>query len=274
MPETISSALESLTEGALLYLGDVCAAVAIFILGFLGAKLVKGILRRMMTSRGVDPAIVVFMSNIAYYVLLVMVLIATISKLGIQTTSFVAIIGAAGLAVGLALQGSLSNFAAGFLIIIFRPFKTGDYVNAGGAEGFITAIDIFYTVLKTVDNKVVIIPNSKITSDNIVNFSKQETRRVDHVVGVSYGDDIEKVRSILKRIADEDPRILKDPPVDIFVREFADSSVNFTFRGWVKTADYWDVFFNNNEKIKKYFDAEGVSIPFPQRDVHLYEHKS
>jgi len=185
----------------------------------------------------------------------------------------VAVLGAAGLAVGLALQGSLSNFAAGVLMIIFKPFKVGDFVEAGGTAGVVVDINIFTTIMKTGDNKKIIIPNGKINSDNITNFSANDTRRVDLVAGVSYGDDLDKVKTVLKEILAADERVLKDPEPTIGVLELADSSVNFAVRPWVKTADYWPTLFAVQEEIKKRFDKEGISIPFPQQDVHMFQEK-
>lgn len=201
-------------------------------------------------------------------------IIAALSKVGIQTTSFVAIIGAAGLAIGLALQGSLSNFAAGVLIIIFKPYRVGDYVVAGGAEGVVDDIGIFTTTLITLDNRTQIVPNAVATSGVIENYTKRGTRRLDLVAGVSYGDDIKKVKEILQDILDNEPRILKDPTPTIGLMEMADSSINFAFRPWVKVEDYWDLFFDLQERIKIRFDEAGVTIPFPQRDVHLVQENS
>ena len=250
----------------------VLAAIAIFIIGRWVAKGVRKLVERMMTKGKVDPTLISFTSNMAYIGLLAFIVIAALGQLGIQTTSFIAILGAAGLAVGLALQGSLSNFAAGFLLIIFRPFKVGDLVEAAGVFGVVEAIQIFTTQLKTPDNKTVIIPNAKLTDDNIVNWTVKGTRRVDMVFGIGYDDDIDKARSLMAEIIAEDSRILEAPAPQISVSELADSSVNFVVRPWVKVEDYWGVHFDLTEKIKKAFDANGVSIPFPQRDVHLYQH--
>jgi small conductance mechanosensitive channel len=184
--------------------------------------------------------------------------------------SLIALLGAAGLAVGLALQGSLSNFAAGVLIVLFRPYKVGDWIEGGGVSGAVEEVQILTTVLKTGDNKRVIIPNSQIMGTTITNYSANETRRVDLVVGVSYGDDLDKVRTELEGLVAADERVLKDPAVTIAVSELADSSVNFVLRPWVKTADYWGVYFDLTEAIKKRFDEVGISIPFPQRDVHIH----
>lgn len=201
------------------------------------------------------------------------VIIAALGQLGIQTTSFVAIVGAAGLAIGLALQGSLSNFAAGVLILIFKPYKIGDYVCAGGGEGIVKEVGIFTTTVLTLDNRTQIIPNSAAMGGMIENYSKEGTRRLDLVAGVSYGDDIKKVKDILQGILDDEPRILAEPKPTIGLMEMGDSSVNFAFRPWVKVEDYWDLFFDLQERIKIRFDEENVSIPFPQRDVHLFENK-
>ena len=205
--------------------------------------------------------------------LLAFFIIAALGQLGIETASFVVVLGAAGLAVGLALQGSLSNFASGFLMIIFKPFKVDDYVEAAGVAGTVEEIQVFTTTLKTPDNKTVIIPNSNITGDNIVNWTIKGTRRVDMVFGIGYDDDIDKAKQIISDILAKDDRILDDPPTQIALSELADSSVNFVARPWVKIEDYFGVYCDALENIKKAFDAEGISIPYPQRDVHVYEHK-
>jgi small conductance mechanosensitive channel len=252
----------------------VLAALAIFIVGRWVAKGVRKVVDRLMTRSNVDPTLVSFTGNLAYIGLLAFIVIAALGQLGIQTTSFIAILGAAGLAIGLALQGSLSNFAAGFLLIIFRPFKVGDLIEGAGVFGVVEVIQIFTTQLKTADNKTVIVPNAKLTDDNIVNWTAKGTRRVDMVFGIGYGDDIDKARSLMADIVAADDRILKNPEPQIAVSELADSSVNFVVRPWVKVNDYWGVYFDLTEKIKKAFDTNGVSIPFPQRDVHVYQHGS
>jgi small conductance mechanosensitive channel len=204
-------------------------------------------------------------------VLLAFVIIAAISQIGVQTTSLIAVVGAAGLAVGLALQGSLSNFASGVLIVLFRPYKVGDFVEAAGISGAVEAVQILTTVLKTGDNKRVIVPNSQIMDSVITNYSANKRRRIDMVIGVSYDDDLNKVRKTLKELVAADERILTDPTCTIAVAELADSSVNFVLRPWVITADYWDVKFDLTEAIKIRFDDVGISFPFPQQDVHLYQ---
>jgi small conductance mechanosensitive channel len=249
----------------------IIAAIAIFVIGRWVAKGLRSTLKRVMTKNKVDQTLVSFVCSIIYTVLIVFVVIAALNQLGIQTTSLVAIMGAAGLAVGLALQGSLSNFAAGVLMIVFRPFKAGDYIEGGGVSGTVEEVQIFTTYLTTPDNKEIIVPNSKIMGDNIINYSAKETRRIELVVGVGYGDNLDQARAIIKRILEADTRILKNPEPMIVISELGDSSVNFSIRPWVKTADYWRTYFDLLETIKKSFDREGISIPFPQRDVHMYQ---
>lgn len=257
----------------MLYGVKVIAAIAIFIIGRWVAKGFQSLTKKLMDKKNVDPTITGFVGNLTYMALLVFVIIAALSQLGIQTTSFIAILGAAGLAIGLALQGSLSNFAAGFLMLIFKPFKVGDYIEAAGVAGTVETIQIFTTTLQTPDNKTIIIPNSGVTNGNIVNYSVKGTRRVDMVFGISYEDDIEKAKQIMVDVLGKDDRILKDPPIQIAVSELADSSVNFVVRPWANIENYWGIYFDTMENIKKAFDEAGVSIPYPQRDVHMYEHK-
>ncbi|MGB5427069.1 MAG: mechanosensitive ion channel domain-containing protein [Gammaproteobacteria bacterium] len=245
------------------------AALAIFIIGRWVAKGIRRGVRRMMEKGGVDPIIIGFVGSITYIALLAFVVIAALGQLGIQTTSFIAILGAAGLAVGLALQGSLANFAAGFLMIIFRPFKVGDFVEAAGVAGVVKDMQIFTTTMKTGDNKTIIIPNAKISGDNIINYSAEENRRVDMTVGVAYDADLSKVRDVLNDIISKEERILSDPAPQVAVAELADSSVNFIVRVWTKTEDYWAVKFDATETIKNRFDEAGIGIPFPQRDIHI-----
>jgi small conductance mechanosensitive channel len=252
----------------------VVAALVILVVGRWVVKFIRNLIKKVMNRQQVDPTITEFVGNLSYYALLTFIVLAALSQLGVQTTSFIAVIGAAGLAVGLALQGSLSNFAAGFLLIIFRPFKVGDFIEAAGTAGTVEAIQIFTTQLLTPDNKTVIIPNAGLTAGNIVNWSSKGTRRVDMTFGIGYGDDIDKARRIITEVIEADPRVLKDPAPTVAVSELADSSVNLVARPWGKVSDYWDIYFDTTEAVKKGFDAEGVSIPFPQRDVHVYEHKT
>ncbi|MDH3338022.1 MAG: mechanosensitive ion channel [Gammaproteobacteria bacterium] len=250
---------------------NLVTALVIFVVGrsIIGI-LVRG-LKALMQKQEVDKTLETFVTNLVRMVLLVFVIIAAIGALGVQTTSLIAVLGAAGLAVGLALQGSLSNFAAGVLIVLFRPYRVGDYVEAAGIGGTVEGVQILTTTFKTPDNKTIIVPNSQVMNSVIINYSANETRRVDMVVGVSYGDDLDKVRSTIQDLIAADDRILGEPACTIAVSELGDSSVNFVVRPWVNTSDYWAVKFDLTEAIKKRFDKQGISIPFPQRDVHLYK---
>jgi small conductance mechanosensitive channel len=270
----MSAILNKVWELVTIYGIKVLAAIVIFFVGRWVAKAISNLIRRMMRKGDLDQTIRRFVANMAYIVLMIFVVLAALSQLGIQTTSFIAILGAAGLAIGLALQGSLSNFAAGFLMIIFRPIRVGDFIEGAGTAGTVEEIAIFTTTLVTPDNKTVIIPNSSLTGDNILNWTLKGTRRVDMVMGIGYDDDIDKARQIMKDVMAEDDRIMKDPAPQIAVVELADSSVNFVVRPWAKASDYWGVYMTTTEKIKKAFDANGISIPYPQRDVHVFEHKA
>lgn len=246
-------------------------ALAILLGGIWIAKRVKNIAISVMEKRGLEPLLASFSASIAHIMIVVFVVIASLSQLGIQTTSLIAVLGAAGLAVGLALQGSLSNFASGVIIIALRPFKVGDFIEAGGVMGIVEGIQIFSTSMRTPDNKSIIVPNSSITGNTITNYSARDTRRVDLVFGISYNDDIPTAKAILQKLVDEDERILKDPAPVIAVSELADNSVNIIVRPWTSTADYWNVYWDMTEKVKLTFDKEGISIPYPQRDVHLHQ---
>ena len=231
---------------------------------------ISAVVQKLLAKNAVDPAIQHFVGGLVSWVLLMFVVIAALGQLGIQTASFVAIVGAAGLAVGLALQGSLANFAAGVLILIFRPFKVGDFVEVAGVSGVVQRIQIFTTELHSPDNKKIIVPNGGIISGNITNYSANDTRRVDLVFGIGYGDDIDAAKAVLESVVAAEARVLTDPAPTVAVVELADSSVNLVCRPWVNTADYWDVYFNITEAAKKALDAKGISIPFPQRDLHLH----
>ncbi len=266
-------------ENVIVYLKDflalyglkIAGAIAILIIGMWVARLItKGIIK-VFNKKELDPTLSKFLGSIIKTLLYLVVVIAALNQAEIETNSLVAIIGAAGLAIGLALQGSLGNFASGVMLIIFRPFKVGDFVEAAGVMGSVDEIGIFTTTLTTPDNKVIYVPNGGITGGNITNFSAKDTRRVDMVFGIGYSDDIDKARSVIKDILDSDPRVLKDPAPQISVAELADSSVNFTVRPWVNSADYWGVYFDTHEAVKKKFDEMGISIPFPQTDVHLFQ---
>ena len=249
----------------------IIAAIAIFLIGRMVARVVNNGIEKVLASRDVDKILQTFFSNLVYWALMTFVIIAAINQVGIQTTSLIAIMGAAGLAVGLALQGSLSNFAAGVLIVMFRPYKVGDFVEAAGIAGSVVQVQILTTVLKTGDNKQIVVPNAQIMSGIITNYSANDTRRIDLVIGIGYDDDIDKTRDTIQQLVDADDRILKDPACLIAVSELADSSVNFVVRPWVKSADYSAVNFGLTEAIKKRFDKEGISFPYPQRDVHIHQ---
>lgn len=244
-------------------------ALAIFFIGKFIAKRAVKLLQSLMTKANIDPTLVTFGGNVLYGLALAFVIIASLSQLGINTTSLAAVIAAAGLAIGLALQSSLSNLAAGVMIILFRPVKKGDYVEAAGTSGTVEEISIFTTHLKTPDNKAVIVPNGSIIADNITNYSAKPTRRVDMVFGIGYDDDLKKAKKTLEKIVSADKRILKEPEPVIAVSELADSSVNFVVRPWVKSEDYWNVYFDLQEAVKLQFDKEGISIPYPQQDMHI-----
>lgn len=249
---------------------NLVAALAIFIIGRIAVGFAVRALRAAMRKNGIEKTLETFLSNLIRWALMVVVIIAAIAQVGIETTSFIAVFGAAGLAVGLALQGSLSNFASGVLIVLFRPYRVGDFIEAAGISGSVEQVQILTTVLKTGDNKQVIVPNSKVMNSIITNFSANETRRIDLVIGVSYDDDLDKVKKTLQELVDADERILKDPGAKIAVSELGDSSVNLVVRPWAQTADYWNVRFDLTEAIKKRFDKENISFPFPQQDVHLF----
>lgn len=267
----LSEVGDKAAEALSLYGLNIIAAILIFVVGRFLANLVTKGIRGVMQKRNVDPSLIGFAAGLAHALLLTFVIIAALSRIGIQTTSLVAVIGAAGLAVGLALQGSLSNFAAGVLIIIFKPFRVGDYVVAGGAEGVVEDIGIFTTTVVTLDNRTQIVPNAAATGSVIENYSKKGIRRLDIVPGVSYEDDIRKVKRVLEGLIAAESRVLQEPKPFVGVMEMADSSINFAFRPWVKVEDYWDLYFHFHEQIKLRFDEEDITIPFPQRDVHLFQ---
>lgn len=250
---------------------NILSAILIFIVGRWVAKRLTNAFERVLKKRDTDPTLTSFFSSMMYGALVVFVCIAAVGKLGVQTTSFVAVIGAAGLAVGLALQGSLSNFASGVLLILFKPFKAGNFIKAGGEAGTVVQVGILTTELKTPDNVQIIMPNSAIMGGSITNVSAHPTRRVDMTVGVGYGDDLNKAQRIMEELLNADERVLKDPAVTIAVANLGESSVDFVVRPWVNASDFWGVKFDFTKAVKERFDAEGISIPFPQRDVHVFQ---
>ncbi len=266
--------LEQLTKVGTEYGLKIVFAIAILIVGRIAASIVRSLVRKAAGRAKADPTLVAFAGNIAQISVIVFAVIAAMGKLGVQTASFIAVIGAAGLAVGLAFQGSLSNFAAGFLLVIFRPFKVGDFIEAAGESGVVKDISVFTTTIMTMDNKKVIVPNAKLTADNITNYTAEPMRRVDLTVGVGYGDDLDKVKKVLTAVVKENKLVLEEPETQIAVAEMADSSVNFVVRPWTETGNYWTVYFELTEAIKKRLDKEGINIPFPQRDVHIYQESS
>lgn len=252
----------------------VVAAVFIFFIGKWLAGVLANMLRAVMTRAKQDETLVEFIGSFAYYAMFAFVIIAVISQLGVHTTSLIAVVGAAGLAVGLAMQNSLSNFAAGVMLIMFKPFKVGDYVEIAGTAGTVESVMIVSTRLKSPDNKRIYVPNGQIYSGNIINYSANDTRRVDLVFGCSYEDDLSRAKSVLQALLADDDRVLAEPAATVTVSALADSSVNFNVRPWVKTEDYWGLYWDLTEKVKLRFDEEGISIPYPQRDVHLHEAKA
>lgn len=265
MEETIQKIQEYVATYGL----NILAAIAIFIIGkWLAGAISRGV-EKMLGKTKTDPTLCKFAANLVKIALMAFVFIAVLSKLGIQTASFIAVLGAAGLAVGMALQGSLSNFAAGVMLLIFRPFKVGDFIDAGGVAGTVKEIAIFNTIVHTGDNVKVIVPNGQISGGTIKNFSANDTRRIDLIAGVAYGDDIKKVKECLLNIVTSEPTVLKDPAPLVAVSELADSSVNFVVRPWVKASDYWPTRFSLTERIKLELEAAGFNIPFPQQDIHI-----
>jgi small conductance mechanosensitive channel len=261
--------VETLVPYVTMYGLRVIGAIIILIIGRFAAGFARKVVKKMLNARGVDPSVVSFAGSLVYALVLVFAVLASLAKFGIQTTSFVAVLGAAGLAVGFALQGSLANFAAGVLILILRPYKTGDVIEAAGVIGKVTSIELFTTIITAPDNIKILVPNGKVYSDVIKNITANPTRRLDLVVGIGYDSSMKKAHELLTEMLNEDARVLEDPVPTIAVAELADSSVNFVVRPWVKKEDYWPLKFDLTEKIKETFDANGIEIPFPQRTVHM-----
>lgn len=250
---------------------NIVMALVIYIIGRIIVKILVNVFGKVLARSKYDNMLVDFVKAILNAILMLFVIVASLDQLGVDTTSLVAILGAAGLAIGLSLQGSLQNFAAGVMLLVFRPFKAGDFVEAGGTSGVVKSISIFTTIMTTPDNKEIIVPNGAIYGGNITNFSAKPTRRVDMVVGISYDSDLKKAKAILNEMVAADERILKDPEPKVAVAELAESSVNFVVRPWVNSADFWAVKFDFTEAVKLRFDQEGITIPYPQMDVHLHK---
>ncbi len=247
----------------------IIGAILIFFIGKLVASSLRNLTDKAMTHQKVDATLTDFVTSVIYYGLMAVVLLAAISNIGIQTTSFMAILGAAGLAIGLALKDTLSNIGSAVVILVFRPFKVGDYINAGGAEGTVDRISLFTTTISPVDNRLIVVPNSAITAGNITNFSSKAVRRVDHTVGISYDDDIKKAKEVMYGVIERSAHTLADPEPLVAVKELGDSSVNFTVRAWVASADYWTAYFELIEEIKYALDGADITIPYPQMDIHM-----
>ncbi len=265
--------LNQIQKLALEYAPKLAAALLLLILGLWVVKIATKGFKGLLNRKKMDPSLAPFLGSLFNTILKVLLVISVMSMVGVEMTSFVAILGAASLAVGMALSGTLQNFAGGVMILTFKPFVSGDVIEAQGYIGKVKEIQIFNTILNTPDNKVVILPNGGLSTSSLINYSKEATRRVDMVFGIGYDDDIKKTKEVLHAIIAADQRILKDPEAFVAIGELADNSVNFTVRVWVKSEDYWGVFFDMHEKVKLTFDEEGISIPYPQRDVHLYTEK-
>jgi small conductance mechanosensitive channel len=265
----MNAILTKIYEYLATYWLQVVAAVVIFVVGRWLAKVISNLIAGAMTKAKVEPTLTSFVKNLCHIALLAFVIIAALKKLGIPMTEFTVVVGAAGLAVGFALQGSLSNFAAGVILIIFKPFKVGDFVELAGKMGTVKEIQIFNTILNSPDNVRIIVPNGQVTGSNIMNYTANGTRRIDLVVGVSYEDDLKKAQQVIENVILSDERILKEPAYTVAVSELGESSVNFVVRPWVNVADYWAVRFGITEKIKLALDKNDITIPYPQRDIHM-----
>jgi small conductance mechanosensitive channel len=266
---TIQGYIDTVRVSGIEWLTNLVVALLIFVVGKMVVKMVVKAVKQLMTRSGMDEILINFLGSIVSGAMMLFVIIAAVGKLGFDTSSMVALVGAAGLAVGFALQNSLNNFASGVMLIVFRPFKNGDFVEAGGTTGVVENITIFTTIMKTGDNREIIVPNGSIFGGTITNYSARDTRRVDMLFGIGYSDDLLLAKKVLTEIIAADSRILKDPAPTIAINDLGDSSVNFKVRPWVKSADYWDVLSDVTEKVKLTFDEQGISIPYPQMDVHV-----
>lgn len=260
---------EELFDAVVKYGSKFLIALLVLIIGLIIIKAMTKGLKKMMTRSNLDPTLIPFLKSIFNVILKALLIISVMGMVGIQMTSFIAILGAAGLAIGLALQGTLQNFAGGVMILIFKPFKVGDFIEAQSYAGSVKEIQIFNTILTTPDNSLVIIPNSPLATNAMKNYSSMDTRRIDFSFGIGYNDDIDKAKALLAKLAESDELVMQDPQPMVVVEALADSSVNLKLRVWVKSSDYWDLQFGMTETVKKEFDKAGISIPYPQQDVHL-----
>jgi small conductance mechanosensitive channel len=269
--ESANTLWEKINDVVITFGPRLIGAIITLIIGWWIIKIIQRSLRKGFEKRKMEPSLRGFLNSMIGILLKILLLISVIGMIGVQMTSFIAILGAAGLAVGMALSGTLQNFAGGVIILLFKPFKVGDYIEAQGHAGSVNEIQIFNTILKTPDNKTIIIPNGGLSTGSMINYSTEPQRRVDFVFGIGYGDDVDKARAVIQKLIDEDDRILKDPEQFIGVSELADSSVNFVVRVWAEASNYWGIYFDMHEKVYKAFDKEGLNIPFPQMDVHVHK---
>lgn len=267
--ESVEAISQSIYNVIVMYGPKLIGAIITLIIGWWIIKIIQNTLRKTFEKKEMEPSLRGFLNSMIGILLKVLLLVSVAGMMGVQMTSFIAILGAAGLAIGMALSGTLQNFAGGVMILLFKPFKVGDFIQAQGHMGSVNEIQIFNTILKTPDNKTIIIPNGGLSTSSMVNFSTEPRRRVDFTFGIAYGDDVDKAKEVLMRLINEDSRILQDPAPFIALSELADSSVNLVVRVWAEAANYWGIFFEMNEKVYKTFEKEGLNIPFPQMDVHL-----
>ncbi|MCD4746138.1 MAG: mechanosensitive ion channel [Bacteroidales bacterium] len=272
--ENIESLLTKLYELTIQYGGKILLAILTLIIGLWIIKRIVKAIDKIMEKRAIDESLRPFFKSLTSILLKVMLIISVMTMVGIAMTSFIAILGAAGFAIGMALSGTLQNFAGGVIILLFKPFKVGDFIDAQGYMGSVKEIQIFNTILKTPDNKTIIIPNGGLSTSSMTNYSTEKIRRIDFTFGIGYNDNIDKAKSVIKGIINKDDRILKDPAPFVAISELADSSVNIAVRVWANSGDYWDIFFDMTELVKKKFDKENISIPYPQTDIHLYNEKN
>ena len=270
----LENAMDKLTLMAVEYGPKLLGAILVLIIGIWVIKVLTGGFGKMLDKRKVNNSLTPFLKSLVSAILKILLIVSVLGMIGIQMTSFIAILGAAGLAVGMALSGTLQNFAGGVIILILKPFKVGDYITAQGHSGTVNQIQIFHTILTTPDNNTRVVPNAELSNSSLINFSNEPRRRVDWTVRIAYGDDTNKAKAVLKQLADNEERILKDPAVFIVVSELGDSSVNISMRAWVNAADFWSVFFEMNENIYNTFNREGLNIPFPQMDVHIHDNNN
>lgn len=268
--EQIGTFGQKLNDALITFGPRLIGALLTLIIGWWLIKIIQDALRKSFEKKEMDASLRGFLNSMISILLKVLLIISVIGMLGVQMTSFIAILAAAGLAIGMALSGTLQNFAGGVIILIFKPFKVGDYIEAQGHSGSVNEVQIFNTILKTPDNRTIIIPNGGLSNDSMVNYSTEPKRRVDFVFGIGYGDDVDKAKAVLKKLIDEDDRILQDPEPFIAVKELGDSSVNIVVRAWAEAANFWGIYFDMHEKVYKTFDKEGLNIPFPQMDVHMH----